>query len=99
MYRGGVCCIEHAAKSAAKRHGVDIAQRLMLYAAQNGECVLCGEFEPDPMRLTVDHDHATGHIRGLLCNTHNVGLGRFGDDPVRLRQAANYLERSRIEFR
>jgi hypothetical protein len=42
--------------------------------------------------LAVDHSHETGAFRGLLCHSCNRAIGLLGDDPARLRAAAEYLE-------
>jgi len=41
----------------------------------------------------MDHDHASGDFRGMLCDNCNSGLGRFKDDVTRLESAINYLKR------
>lgn len=61
-------------------------------AAQGGACAICGEL-PNGKMLAVDHDHATGRVRDLLCEGCNLGLGKFKDDLELLRKAFNYLER------
>ncbi len=42
-------------------------------------------------RLSIDHDHNTGDIRGLLCHNCNVAIGHLNDDPELLDAAAGYL--------
>jgi Recombination endonuclease VII len=63
--------------------------------AQGGACSICGRSpeEAGQVRLVVDHDHATGRVRGLLCQPCNQGLGRFGDSIERLVSAVRYLDR------
>jgi hypothetical protein len=62
---------------------------------QGNQCAICGE-EPknyDRYGLVVDHDHATGEVRGLLCNRCNMGIGLFDDDQAKLSNAARYVAR------
>lgn len=58
-----------------------------MFDTQQGLCVICG----NPVSV-VDHDHKTGFVRSLLCNSCNTGLGSFRDNPELLRSAAVYLE-------
>ena len=64
---------------------------------QNRSCSICDTaFESIGARRThVDHCHATGQVRALLCSLCNTGLGSFRDDPARLRRAARYIESHR----
>jgi hypothetical protein len=48
--------------------------------------------------LYVDHDHATGAIRGLLCARCNTALGQFGESPELLGRAIRYLEAQGRQF-
>jgi hypothetical protein len=55
--------------------------------AQNDQCAICEDQQPQHL----DHDHATGKIRRLLCQRCNHGLGLFRDDPYLLHVAALYV--------
>lgn len=72
-------------------YGLQSGQYEAMLAAQDGGCAACGTDEPGALSFCVDHDHATGEVRGLLCNDCNVGLGFFRDSPDRLMAAAAYL--------
>lgn len=60
---------------------------------QGWKCAICKVHKDDAPRKTLllDHNHATGKIRKLLCHRCNVGLGLFMDNPVLLLAAAGYL--------
>ena len=58
-----------------------------LIANQKG-CDICAV----SCSFSVDHNHKTGAVRGLLCGSCNRALGLFHDNPALLRKAATYLE-------
>jgi hypothetical protein len=61
-----------------------------MLAYQNGKCAICVR-PPGKNRLAVDHEHATGLIRGLVCWSCNRGLGYWADSIDRLAYAAAYI--------
>lgn len=66
----------------------------IIFINQNRICAICGTTDWGIQGPTVDHDHKTGKIRGILCHICNKALGSFKDSPVLLRIAINYLEKS-----
>lgn len=68
-----------------------------MLAEQGGVCAICqrperAKRDGKPMRLSVDHCHTTGHVRGLLCHACNRGIGLCGEDLDWLGKAIRYLE-------
>jgi hypothetical protein len=74
-----------------KTYGLSHDAYDQLLASQGGCCALCERLAQG--FLVVDHDHATGAVRGLLCQGCNVGLGAFGDSLAGLSRAIRYLRR------
>lgn len=78
-------------KSFSKRaHGATEQLYQSLLSKQNGVCWICKGTD-QKRRLSIDHDHTTGEIRGLLCRACNTALGLFKDDKAMLSRAVAYL--------
>jgi hypothetical protein len=75
-----------------RKFGLTVAQYEMMAEKQGNACAICREPCPTGRKLAVDHCHATGRIRGLLCQGCNTGLGKFRDNPDRLTAAVRYLQ-------
>lgn len=57
-------------------YGITVDEALQMLANQGGTCALC----PKPLNrdtMQVDHDHATGRVRGMLCVMCNTTLGKL----------------------
>lgn len=76
-----------------KKFGLTPEQYTDLYEAQGGACAICRATSNFTFKnLCVDHDHATGKVRGLLCLNCNTALGQLKDSVSLLLKAADYLE-------
>lgn len=81
-------------------YGVTPLDIYTLRKMQNNRCAICGEEERRVLRgkvkdLCVDHDHETGQVRGLLCDSCNVMIGRAKESTDNLQKAIAYLEKHR----
>ena len=75
------------------RYGISLKEYERLLEDQNSRCCICNTSQPGGKgTFHVDHDHATGTVRGLLCHACNLGLGLFRDDTKLLIQAVSYLQ-------
>lgn len=80
-----------------KTYGLSLQEYEQRLHDQHGVCAICLKPETrmtrsgHPRPLHVDHDHATGVIRKLLCYACNSALGFFRDDPARMERAIEYV--------
>lgn len=79
--------------TSLKKYGLTPEAYATLLEQQKGVCALC---EKPPLlteRLSVDHCHKTGKIRGLLHSKCNLLIAMAEDTIVTLEQAISYLRK------
>ena len=76
-----------------KRYGMSEEKYNALYKAQKGRCFICRQKETSRKHLSIDHNHKTGRIRGLLCVKCNFRLSIFEDSLWR-KAATLYLRKA-----
>lgn len=93
-YRDVMHDVEWERQRYLRNYGMTKDDYARLLEKQGGVCAICRRTPSSSVRkrLAVDHNHTTGKVRGLLCEPCNHGIGKLGDDPVRCRAAAAYLE-------
>lgn len=84
-------------RQAFRLYGITIQQYRAILLCQNGVCAICEQPERTERNrlLTVDHDHVTGQVRGLLCSHCNRAIGLLRDDPEVIERAALYVKENR----
>lgn len=73
-----------------ERYGVSRDRVLDMLEAQDDRCAICFQYGFAPH---VDHNHASGALRELLCFKCNASIGMMEESLPRLRNAIKYLER------
>ena len=77
-------------------YGLSLAAYAAMHDEQNGVCEICKRPETmgrrkKPRKLSVDHNHETGAVRGLLCSRCNTMIGRASESREVLQSAIEYL--------
>lgn len=77
-----------------RTYGITLIEYEARLKAQGDCCKICKSIEARAKHGTfvVDHNHKTGKVRGILCNSCNSMLGNAQDDPLHLKLGAAYLE-------
>ena len=78
--------------SLKKKYNMSLEEYDELLKSQNRICKICkGSKNRNDKFLCVDHDHATGKIRGLLCHDCNLLIGIAKENKSILENAIEYL--------
>ena len=72
------------------KFGISVKQYNDLLTSQNGVCAICKKSQRS-RKLAIDHNHITGKVRGLLCNTCNRAIGYLHEDITLMKAAIKYL--------
>lgn len=98
LYAKSLCHAHYAKQLKWESLGVDAHRYQEMLREQNNVCAICGKPERRPDKasgkikdLAIDHCHATGAVRALLCSNCNTALGLFNDDPALLVKAQAYV--------
>ncbi|UVK63353.1 endonuclease VII [Mycobacterium phage Shygu2] len=101
---GPRCVTHHRAKRLQRRtvtqeqrwmdvYGITADEYWAIYEHQGGYCYICRRANGKRKRLSVDHDHATGIVRGLLCTACNRNvLGHLRDSQEAAQRIIDYLD-------
>ena len=77
-----------------RRFGLSLEDYERMLAEQGGGCAICGRLDsgrPYAKNFSIDHNHTTGEIRGLLCNKCNIAIGLFEESEAAMLAAIAYL--------
>lgn len=76
-----------------RKYGIDLISYIEILQKQNNKCAICARNQAnDGRKFAVDHDHKTGKIRGILCQSCNTGIGLLGDSISGIEKAFIYLK-------
>lgn len=82
----------HNTKRRYKKFGLTKEEYDEMFLNQNNCCAICGSSTNTSSKdWSIDHCHATGKVRGVLCHSCNLILGHAKDNTAVLEKAVKYL--------
>mgnify|MGYP003626547506 CR=1 FL=1 len=74
-------------------YNITIDQYNKMFTDQKGCCKICERHQSKlSKRLGVDHNHTTGKVRGLLCDSCNTNIGKYNEDTKILNKMIEYIK-------
>ena len=88
-------------KYLQREYKINYSEYMDMLKNQDEKCAISGSegFKMQAhhkIKLVVDHCHATGRVRGMLCHNCNRGLGLFQDSVKFLQTASSYLQKTSL---
>ena len=80
-------------KRLLKVYGLSKEDRTALFESQENKCAICKSDTSGKPGFVIDHNHKTGSIRGILCNSCNLILGRIDENISTLESMISYLRK------
>jgi Rps23 Pro-64 3,4-dihydroxylase Tpa1-like proline 4-hydroxylase len=80
-------------KNKLKQYGLTVDQYNQLIENQNNSCLICKKEFSEQIKSHIDHCHASGKVRGILCQKCNQGIGLFYESLESLQSAIEYLKK------
>ncbi len=71
-------------------YGITEAEYASILAEQGGVCPICDR-PPKTIRLSVEHRHSDGLVRGICCWSCNTAIAYLRDNPGRVERLLSYL--------
>lgn len=94
--------IKKSNQQLKSKFGITIDDVKKMYDSQHGKCKICGKpgimhgikkgYKDKSDTLHVDHCHATGKVRGLLCSNCNVAIGLMNESIENMLSAIDYIK-------
>jgi len=76
------------------KFGLTVQQYDKMFQDQGGECKICSIAQSQlKKKLCVDHNHDTGRIRGLLCDSCNRAMGLLKESIPVIEKIIDYLKK------
>lgn len=90
--------LKYRAKDLERKFGISDDRYNRILEEQNGVCAICKRPEKSTRNgvircLSVDHNHTTNEVRGLLCSNCNTSIGKMMEDKALLQSAIAYLDK------